>query len=65
MDSSHSYQLLFKKENENTMVTQAWEQMPHYHGYVLDALTSAELRKLVVEVQIWRQLLQAERSVRT
>lgn len=65
MGSTHTYQLLFKKQNENTMVTQAWEQMPHYGGCVLDALTSAELRKLAAKVQIWRQLLQAERSVRS
>lgn len=40
----------FKKQNENTMVKQAWKQMSHYHGYVLDALTSAELRKLATKV---------------
>lgn len=36
----------FKKQNENTTITQAWKQMSYYYCYVLDTLTSAELRKL-------------------
>lgn len=42
----------FKKQNENTMVTQTWKHISHYHGYVLEALTSAELRKLATKVQL-------------
>lgn len=51
----------FKRQNENTMITQTWKQISHYHGYVLDAVTSAELRKLATKVQ----LVKAECSVRS